>query len=403
MPVGITNASITIYMIGIAGVFIIGFLGNMISRKTNIPSIVWLIVFGIILGPVLHIMPRQTLLNLSPIISSIVLIIVLFNAGIRLNIFKSVKAIPITLTLAIGNYIIAALFATAVMLLFNFSFTNSLLIGLIVGGTSAAVVPIISKETKMSDKSRLVATIESIITDPIGIVMTLALLSIIILNNYTFNFVAVTIVSSFSIGIVIGALFAMLWIPTMSYLQRNRYQYSYAATLAVVFLIFPIVQYLNGSGPIAVFTFGLLIANGKDVFKVMRYRNHESFTLSSQSRNFNDLITFFVGSFFFVYLGGLVSLGNLYAFAIGITISAALVVARLIGTHAILRKFDGQDRVEVSSMVSRGMGAGVLATLPIAYGIPGTSSFIDIIAAIIFVTIFANSIMTMIAGRKSKK
>jgi len=403
MVVAITGAEITIYMIGIAGVFIIGFLGNVISRKTRIPSIVWLILFGIILGPVLHVISRNVLLNMSPIVSSIVLIIVLFNAGIRLNIFKSIKALPITLTLAFGNYFLAAVFAMSVMLLFHFTFTNSLLIGLIVGGTSAAVVPIISGEINMSPRSRLVATIESIITDPVGIVLTLALISIILLNNYTFNFVAVTIASSFSIGIVLGALFAIIWIPTMSYLQRNNYKYSYAATLAIIFLIFPIVQYLNGSGPIAVFVFGLLIANGKEVYKSMHYRNHGSFALSKQSRDFNDLITFFVGSFFFVYLGGLVSLSNFYAFAIGIAISIMLIVARFIGTNAILRRFEKQDRNEVTSMVSRGMGAGVLATLPIAYGIAGTSSFIDIIAAIIFVTIFANGIMTLIAGRKSKK
>jgi Sodium/hydrogen exchanger family. len=108
----------------------------------------------------------------------------------------------------------------------------------------------------------------------------------------------------------------------------------------------------------------------------MKYENTKNFTLSKESKRFNSLVTFFTGAFFFVYLGGLVSFSNPYSFLIGVAITAALIIARFIGTPVALMKsqYNDDEKFQISYMVSRGMGAGVLATLPLAYGIAGTGS-----------------------------
>ena len=40
-------------MLGTAGVLLIGFLGRVLGKRTSIPYIMWLMFFGLLLGPVL--------------------------------------------------------------------------------------------------------------------------------------------------------------------------------------------------------------------------------------------------------------------------------------------------------------------------------------------------------------
>lgn len=188
----------------------------------------------------------------------------------------------------------------------------------------------------------------------------------------------------------------------MGFFQRKRYEYSYVASLALVFLLYVGVQAVNGSGPASALVFGIVIANGEGVFRSLHYRHETSFTLSPESKDFNNLVTFITASFFFVYFGTLISLTDYAGFIIGIMIAIVIFLSRQIGTRMALYKsaYSTQDKMIVSSMVSRGIGAAVVAALPIVYGIEGSGAFLDIVFAVIFVTIFINS--TMILSFRSK-
>jgi NhaP-type Na+/H+ or K+/H+ antiporter len=215
-----------------------------------------------------------------------------------------------------------------------------------------------------------------------------------LINNYQVSFLATTLVSEFSIAIVLGAVFAFAWIPAMSYFQRYKYEYSYAASLSLVFIIYTIVQDLGGSGPIAALMFGLVIANGEDIYRGLNYHHSHSFTLSKESKSFHDLITFFTTSFFFVYFGGLITPSDYYGFLLGIIIGLVLLLARIASTHLALFKseFSGSDKSLISYMVSRGTGAAVVAVLPISYGILNLQ-FLDVIFMTILTTIVMNSLL----------
>ncbi|MDP8012602.1 MAG: cation:proton antiporter, partial [Nanoarchaeota archaeon] len=344
-------------------------------------------------------------LNLSPLVSTVVLTVVLFDAGLRLDIFKSLRLLPISTLLAIVNFILSAAITTVIMMFLGYSFIVSLLFGFIIGGTSVAVIPVISRQIKMKQKTRMIVTLEATLTDPLGIVLTLAIISIITLSYFSVVSAVSTILSSFSIGIVLGAVLGLAWIPIMSYLQDKQYEFSYIASLSLVFIIYILVQYFGGSGPLSALTFGVIIANGEMIYKTLRYRHHRSFTLSQESKDFNYLITFIVSSFFFVYLGGLIVLSDWYDFIIGMGISVALVLIRLLGTRLtfIKSRIASSDIHDIQSMVSRGLGAAVLSTLPLEYGIAHAQNLINITFAIIFTTIFINSVLLLYYGQNHKK
>jgi Sodium/hydrogen exchanger family. len=98
-------------------------------------------------------------------------------------------------------------------------------------------------------------------------------------------------------------------------------------------------------------------------------------------------------------------LNDYLGFILGIVIALALIITKYIATKVALYKspYETKDKAIIGSMISRGAGAAVVAALPLSYAIPGTNSFIDIVFAVIFVTIFINSLMISIINKQKYK
>ncbi|MCW1301874.1 MAG: cation:proton antiporter [Candidatus Parvarchaeota archaeon] len=398
----LSNETVAIYILGAAGIILIGFIGNTLAKRTRIPAIVWLVTFGIILGPLLGVISRNALVNISPLVSTVVLTVVLFNVGLRLNVYKSLKLMPAALKLALINFTLSAAVVMLIMMIFGYSPVYSLLFAFILGGSSVAIIPIISEQIRMKSSAKTLVTLEATLTDPIGIVLALAMISIILLSSYNVVTAASAIASEFSIGIVIGAVFGLIWIPAMGAIQRRKYEFSYVASLSMVFIVYLIANYLGGNGPLSALTFGIIIANGEVIYRALKYRHPHYFTLDKESKSFNNLITFIVTTFFFVYLGGLVTFSSTTFFIIGAIISVGLLLVRIAGTRLSLykNKLGRRDMSDVSAMLSRGLGAAVLSTLPLEYGLMHVNAFIDVIFSVIFITIFINGILLYYNSRR---
>ncbi len=393
MVTTIPASYLTAFMLGVGIILFIGFLGRAIARKTSIPHIIWLIIFGVIIGPVLGILSRGSLLSFTPFITSLVIMLVLFNAGLNLSLTKILRTMTKAISLSLVNFVIVILFVTAVMYFIGFSLILSILLGSIVAGVSSSAVTSITSHINKRDRDSELVEVESAISEPLGIILVLVLIGAIVLQNYNISFVSTTLISEFSIGILLGGLVGIMWVPVMSFFQRKKYEYSYVASLALVFLLYLGVQAVNGSGPASALVFGIVIANGEGVFRSMHYRHGTSFTLSPESKDFNNLVTFVTASFFFVYFGSLISLDDYAGFVVGVIIAIVIFLARLIGTKIALFKSDytQRDKLIISSMTSRGIGAAVVAALPIVYGIAGSGGFLDITFSVIIVTILINS------------
>ena len=188
----------------------------------------------------------------------------------------------------------------------------------------------------------------------------------------------------------------------MSHFQRKHYEYSYVASLAMVFLVYTLSQELNGSGPISALIFGIIISNGEEIFRALKYRHSISFNLNKESKSFNNLVTFFTTSFFFVYFGAMITLQDYPSFVVGLVIALVILLARFSGTYISLfkSKYSGTDKIIVSSMMSRGIGTAIVATIPIAYSIKNTSNLVDVVFSVIFFTVFFNSVLVELARKR---
>ena len=95
-----------------------------------------------------------------------------------------------------------------------------------------------------------------------------------------------------------------------------------------------------------------------------------------------------IKSFFFVFIGAM--LGPPWRFILlGVLLGAVLFAARIPGVYLSLlgTKLSPSEKKLAGVAMPRGMAAGVLATLPVSAGVPGTEMLPVVVFACVFTTI----------------
>src|SRR3989344_2677096 len=86
---------------------ILGYAGYLIFEKTGIPDIIWLLLLGLLLGPVFHTLDQSVFISLFPFLAALALLIILFDAGLNMDFYQVVKGFPRSMHLAVLNVISA--------------------------------------------------------------------------------------------------------------------------------------------------------------------------------------------------------------------------------------------------------------------------------------------------------
>jgi len=382
-------AEVLLPIVIIALVMLLGFLGELIFKKTGIPSVVLLLLFGLFLGPMFNIVSGALFLELSELFAAIAIIIILFDGGLNLELYKVLRGAPRGTLLALLSFTVTVLTVTAITLASGFDMFTGVLLGAIVGGSSSPIViPLVSKIKGVSEDTKTVLSIESAITDALCVVVVIALIQAFTLGTGALQ-AAQNIASAFSIGAVLGLVLGVGWVHGMHYLEDQ--DYSYLVTIAIAFMLYAATELLGGSGAIAMLMFGITLGNGKAVYNMLKYDN--PFQINKRTRDFNALIAFIVRTFFFVYMGLLVSFTDPGFILFGVIAVIAITLMRPSAVQiAIFKNEKKLSLKHMSIMVPRGLAAAVLAFLPLNAGIPNASWFPDVVFTIILGTTIVTTI-----------
>jgi cell volume regulation protein A len=238
------------------------------------------------------------------------------------------------------------------------------ILGAIVAGTSSPIViPLASRLKNLQDKTKTALSIESIITDPLCIVVVLAAYYMIIVvgGGIDVSVGIKNLVSTFSVGAVVGAALGLCWLPVMHRVRKE--QYSYVLTLAVVFLIYSLTEsWWGGAGALSCLMFGLVLGNGKKVLKMIKYSGR-GFEMDTETRQFHSLTSFVIRTFFFVYLGMVVSFQKIEFILIGVIVLLVLLLVRYLAIMLSTYRggFERDDKQTMAVMMPRGLAAAILA------------------------------------------
>jgi cell volume regulation protein A len=364
--------------LAIGAAIILGFFGNAIFTKYRIPEVLILVAFGMLIGPDVlgtrfGLVTDRTLRDIAQfkdLFLSIALVIILFDGGLTLDIRTVIESARLSLLMSVLTFILEMLIiATLVQLISHVDFLICLILGGIVGGTTEAVVIPIASRMRIKEKTKAMLIMESVVTDVLVIVTVIALIKIAQLGETSATMFIRELAVKFLIGGAVGLLAGIGWLFVLQRLHNQPL--SYMLSVGALFAVAGLVELpqIGSSSAVAALMFGLAIGNRQ---YIKRRLTSKTLTLPSDEylQHFSTEITFFVRTFFFVYLGLMFDFQSFTAIqlVLGLLMISVIVMTRRV-TSLISWKVGDLDRNDadaVFSMMPKGLSAAVLATLPAA-------------------------------------
>ncbi len=395
---------VTLALVTASVIIVIGFLGNYLFKRTGLPDMLYLIALGIVFGPILNVFDPASIMSLAPYLAALSLVIILFDGGLRMNIYQVFSESPKAAMLAILGFVVATITVTLFMhVVMGLPLVNGILVGTIYGGggSSVAVLSLVTK-IKINKNTEVVLSLESVIDDILCVVGSLVVIGIIMTGYADILIISRDIAGQFSIGAVIGVVFGVIWLSILRRVAKEPY--AYMLTLAVVLFGYTVSEYLGGSGALSSFLFGLVLGNEKDIFKILKRESSRSLIVDAGLRRLQEEIAFLIRSFFFVYLGLIAVSIDSYSLFWGIIISFLLLIIRYgVVKLATIRSPYFEEHSLMTMMLTRGLVAAILATLPMQYDLLYADLYLNITLVVVISTAIINTVGVQVLSRRRAK
>jgi len=388
-------ASAHVILLAAGVVIFLGVAGEAFFKKTGIPDVAFLMIFGVIIGPILGIIQPEAVIQVVPYFAALALIIIMFDGGLNLDIKHIVKTAHFSVTLAVLGFILSVVIITlAAHFALGWLWLESILLGSIVGGSSSAIVFGLVRNIKISEEMKSMLSFESALTDILAMIAAFVLFEAVLTGHFDLQTLQETLGRAVIVGLVLGFGVGIPWMYVST--KLGNAQHAYMLTLGILFVLFFLANSFGESGALTALVFGLMLGNKKHLSRILKFKLPK---IETDDPTHNQL-TFLVRSFFFVFVGLLASFGQIEYVVFGILITVVVYFGRkFVGKVTLTKRFSKLDRAVTNSMIPRGLAAAVLATYPITMGIPNAEAY----PQIIFFIILSSVIITTIGLGKSKK
>jgi cell volume regulation protein A len=374
-----------------AAILVIGFLANLLFKKTGWPEILLLIIIGIIIGPVLNLLPQESFLPALPLISTFTLLMVLFRGGMELNVSEVVSGSARGLLQAGLYFALGVLFVTVFLhFVLGWTLIESLMLGSILSQTGEVVIIPLAKKLRLKPQTVILLSLEAVITSIFNIVFFFAFLSAQTLGIFNFSGALIQIGLSFLVGIAIGTGMGVIWLKALFYIGKE--ELAYMVTIGYIFLAYVVSELLSGSGPLAVLALGLVLGNEREFLRRLRL-GHASAAYSEVKNylmRFQFEISFILRAFFFVLLGLMFELSQssvVTMLSYGLPILAILLVTRyLVASASTWRSPMAEEKRPIVAMCALGMTPVLLSFIALQYNLPRAPLYLLIVTNVIIAT-----------------
>ena len=387
-------ASAHVILLAAGVVIFLGVAGEAFFKKTGIPDVTFLMMLGVIIGPVFGIIQPEAVIQVVPYFAALALIIIMFDGGLNLDIKHVIKTAHFSVTLAILGFILSVVMITlAAHFVLNWLWLESILLGSIVGGSSSAIVFGLVRNIKISEETKSMLSFESALTDILATIVAFILFEAVLAGQFDLQTLQETLGRAIVVGLILGFGVGVPWMYVST--KLGNAQHAYMLTLGVLFVLFFLANSFGESGALTALVFGLMLGNKNHLSKILKFKLPR---IETDDPTHNQL-TFLVRSFFFVFVGLMASFGQIEYIIFGILITVAVYFGRLfVGKITLTKRFSKLDRAVTNSMIPRGLAAAVLATYPVTMGLPNAEAY----PQIIFFIILSSVIITTIGLGKSK-
>ena len=368
-------------------------------------------LIGILVGPVSGWISPEQLEGTGPVFASLTLLFILFDSGIDMRLDTIRKYWSGVVQVTLSSFVLSmSLVAVLAYFMVGLELQVAMMLGSMVAGTAAAIVIPMARQMRVSDKTRVMLTLESAISGVLCIVVSLAFIEGLKMGDINIGSTVGRVLASVLMALVIGVVGGIVW---SSFMDRIRkLQNSMFLTPAFVFVLYGLTESLGYSGAIAALAFGLVLGNPEyfEMSFLKKLRLRQMTPLEEDEKSFFKEFVFILKTYFFVYVGICIPFTNYTALLYGAIIAAALFVLRFVLVAVVGRKNTLEDRLTVSMLIPKGLVSAVLASIPeqvnLAAGrviVPGATLVKHITYSVIFCSIIICSLLVLLTSKRLVK
>lgn len=353
-----------IIIVSLSICIVLSYLFNEIAKRTNVPSVLMLIVAGVILGQVLKFFPEYNV-DFFPslkILGTIGLIMIVLEGALDLELTKEKSGLIGKATLlAVLGIIGSILFIAPIFhFLLNMDIGLSLLYATPLAVISSAIV--LPSVVSLNEYDKELLIYESCISDIIGIMVFNLILSIMqtqevqgSISDFGIEFL-ITVAVSFVIGIGLVLLFKFLNAKVKLFFF-----------ISILILIYALGKMIHLSPLVMILMFGLILKNHKLFFIGPLKNLMTRMEFKKMEKDFHIIsreTAFVLRTFFFIVFGltiDLLSLINFEVLIISLMVFISIYLVRIV----LLKVFEKEGSPILGYVAPRG-----LITILLFYSIP---------------------------------
>lgn len=393
-------------LVEIAGILLLGALGEFIFARTRVPDVVWLVAAGILAGPVSGLIPAGLLKPGIPFFGAIALTIILSSGAFRLRLSEVAAAAPRGILLGLSGFVFSLI---AIYVFFWLSTRMGyvhparplawLMAGAIVAGTSSVIIMPTMATARVPSRVARMLEVESSATDALTVIVTMVLIDLLMSGSANISRPFIALARDIGVGVALGVIAATFLLPGIPAMREKPH--GYTVFLASMFALYGITDFFGGNGAMAVLVASVLVGNASTIVpRVFPGARGAVFAATETIAIMQDQMTFLIKSFFFFLIGLMFPMdlkmialaAAAVLFLMGMRIPAVLLSTR----HMRLGK---KEFGFLCAAIPRGLAAGVLATLPMQYGVPGSENLAPAVFAVIVLSVLVFAIGFSVVGR----
>jgi cell volume regulation protein A len=360
------------------GLLLAALVASTVAARLRLPALVLFLAVGMVVGSDGTGWIAFDDYDLARRIGIVALALILFEGGLSADVagIRSVLGPSLRLAFA-GTIITAVVTGLCATVLFGLSPLYGFLLGSILASTDTAAVFGLLRGSTL--RRRLAHTLEGEagFNDPVAVLLVVGFIDWIQTPNYGLVDMLALFGRELFIGTVCGLVVGRLGAEALRRLRLPSPGLFAVGSFAIAALAFGAAATLHGSGFLAVYLAGLVLAQAALPARQTIGVFHEALAWVAQLT-------------LFLILGLLAFPGQLIG-AAREGILLALVLMFLARPLAVLAsaardRFTGAERVVLSWAGLRGGVPAVLATLPVTSGIAGSTGFFNIVFLVVLVT-----------------
>ncbi len=362
------------------GLLLVAIISSTLSARVGVPGLILFMGVGMLAG---EDGPGGILFDQYPLahaIGTLALVLILFDGGLQTSwgSFRLAWRPAIALS-TVGVIVTSAITGVAAAWVLDIPILLGLLLGSIVGSTDAAAVFAALRGRALHLKQRIAATleIESGSNDPMAVLLTLGLVSILIGEMELGWGLAGFFLQQTLLGAVGGVAVGWLGQQLLNRVELSAAGLYPVLTVAIALLAYGIPAFVGGSGFLGVYLAGLVLGNSKIVFKRGIFMAHDGGAWMAQIS-------------MFIMLGLLATPSRLADVAVeGVAIAGVLVfVARPVAVALALLpfRFNWREVLFIAWAGLKGAIPIILAIYPLLLGVEGAMLLFNVVFFVVLVS-----------------